>query len=187
VTRERTPEAIMSPLAVVVLIFVSFLLTWLLDAPQVRLAVDLFGAHPQVQAVVGWAPLGLLLRFLAIGGTPASPPSARRPWRQLATVCGVLMVVMLPPVVGTGTGELTGEDAAALIAQAYAVYASFIALLLLLVGYRWFASIRAKVRGAPPARWPPPGPAFRWTVAVVDLVALVALLPWAGHAVQTMT
>jgi hypothetical protein len=177
----------MVPLAISALAFLLFLLSWLFGAPQVRLAVNLFGANPHVQTVVGWAPLGLASLFAAIVATNGPPPSVRRPWSHLATACTLLALVILPPIVGNGGSELTGDDAAALIAQAYGFHLSWIAVVLLVIPYRLFVWIRARLRQRSPTQWPPHGRALRWTLAVVELVALAALLPWAGQVVEVMT
>jgi preprotein translocase subunit SecE len=55
------------------------------------------------------------------------------------------------------------------------------------IPYRLFVWIRARQRERSPTQWPPHRRAFRWTLAVVELVALAALLPWAGQVVEVMT
>jgi hypothetical protein len=181
---------------VLALIPAAFIGTALLDAPQVRWTAAAFGSRPQAQAVVGGAPIGLLLLFSALGApsassapsapsapraTAAAPAETRHPYDWLVVACMLALIGMLPPMVAVGATGLTAAQRAALAAQAYGFYGSWLALTLLMLVCRAATWLRGT-----PAPWPPRGRAFRWTMVAVVVGALAALVPWAGWVVEVV-
>ncbi|MBQ0897191.1 hypothetical protein KBX37_29630 [Micromonospora sp. U56] len=153
--------------------------------PVIRVAVDALGADVGLFFVLGWAPTGLGMVLLA--AAPVGDEAfRRRPWTFLLGACAVMAILQLG-LLRLGP-RLTGVYVDVLLAYVLGMYAAWAMLFTVLpVMYLAIRALTAwKQRGHKPLANIASRRPARILLAVSELAAVLALLPWAAQGVAAI-